>query len=116
MDKPILLTVCKTSQFNYSNAVSIGYNPYSSEYFGGKTINETVMSWTGLQGNRTFDETRNFLFKSSLGNVSIIKITRYFHKSVFMGLIYPLYLTAYYLSGEGPNLKLPHNSSHICNE
>ena len=70
LENPILLAVCKISQFNYSRANSLGYN-YSSNYFAGTTNKANVLSWTGIEGNLSFNETFRFLYNSRTSNIYI---------------------------------------------
>ena len=72
LENTILVTVCKMSQFDFEEAFNLGY-PYGSlsKYFQGRTENESVLTWTGLHGNLTFNETINHLFKVDSGNVGI---------------------------------------------
>ena len=64
-EKLMLISVCKASQFNYNN--DIGYNRMG-DYVKGTPNDTTMLSWTGLQGNLTPNETLNFLFNSDKDN------------------------------------------------
>ena len=64
LNNPLQITVCKEDQFDYFRAHDLGYSNANS-YLTGKTMNLTVLSWTGLGGNLTFEETRNFLYNST---------------------------------------------------
>ena len=64
LTKPLQITVCKVDQFNNTRAVGLGYS-YTGKYLAGVTTDQTLLSWTGLNENRTFEETKNFLFNST---------------------------------------------------
>ena len=68
LDRPILIAVCKTNQFDYSLARTLGY-PNSTNYLTGKTNNTSVLSWTGFKGNRTFQDTFDHLHRSGLDDI-----------------------------------------------
>ena len=70
LDKPMLISVCKASQFNYTKASKIGYH-WATDYLAGVTSNKSVLSWTGLDGNMTFNETFNFLYDTGIENINI---------------------------------------------
>ena len=69
LEKPILITICKTSQFNYDRSPLIGYRS-STSFLTGKHSNSTILSWKGA-GNMTFNDIKNYLFQSGSekGNV-----------------------------------------------
>ena len=67
LDKPLLIAVCKTSQFNYTSAIELGYNS-SSKYFAGQP-NVNILSWTGQHGNQTWNETFNNLLNPGIENI-----------------------------------------------
>ena len=71
LDKPLILAVCKQSQFDYSRASEMGYK-YSISYLTGTTNNKTVLSWDGLDGNLTFNETFNYLYGSSMDDIDFL--------------------------------------------
>ena len=71
LDKPILVSVCKTSQFEYKRAFNFGYAT-STPFIQGLTTNSSVVSWTGLQANMTFNETLAYLYNSGLENIRSI--------------------------------------------
>ena len=52
LDQPILLAICKTSQFDVDLAESLGYTSLK-DYITGATSNESVLSWSGTDGNMT---------------------------------------------------------------
>ena len=66
MDKSMMISVCKSSQFNYSRAQVLGYN-WASDFLAGTTKNSTILSWTGIKKNSTFNETFNHLYNPGLG-------------------------------------------------
>ena len=68
LNKPILIVVCKSSQFNYLHAKSLGYFR-STEYFVGNSSTQDIWTWNGLSGNRTANETMNYIYKSNLENI-----------------------------------------------
>ena len=63
LDKAILITICKTSQFDYDRAPLIGYRS-STPFLTGEHRNTTTLSWKGA-GNMTFNETRNYLYHTA---------------------------------------------------
>ena len=70
--KPLAITVCRTGQFNYKYAKELKY--MSAEYFfGGNISNTSFFSWSGPDGDMTFDETVHSLYNSSLGHVVVEK-------------------------------------------
>ena len=62
LEKPFLLTICKTSQFDYARSPMMGYNS-STPFLTGEHNNGTFLSWTGT-GNMSFNETLNYLYHS----------------------------------------------------
>ena len=56
LDQPILLAICKTSQFDL--AKSLGYGSLG-DYITGATSNESVLSWSGKDGNMTTEMFSN---------------------------------------------------------
>ena len=69
--KLIQISVCKASQFNNTYGYDIGYKNTLS-YLAGLPNDETIYSWTGLQGNLTFDESIGFLYKSDTENIDFL--------------------------------------------
>ena len=73
LESPILITVCKVNQFDQTN--KIGYKGENA-YYRGKTIqNKTFISWTGLEGNLTANETKTNLFVSDIERMWLDKKT-----------------------------------------
>ena len=69
LGKPLQISVCKTGQFNYRAAKDLGYT-YANDFFIGEiSENKSMLSWTGLQDNFTFNETFSYLYNSSLENI-----------------------------------------------
>ena len=68
LNKPIFIAVCKSSQFDYLQAKNLGYTR-PRDYFSGNVSRNDIWSWTGLSGNRTINETINYIYKSNLENV-----------------------------------------------
>ena len=70
LDKSLLITVCKTSQFDYARSNSLGYNSTTTFLVGEQHNSNTTLSWTGT-ANMTFKETVNYIFKSGThgGNI-----------------------------------------------
>ena len=68
LEKPLLIAVCKTSQFNYTRGYELGYN-LSARYFAGRT-NDDELSWAGQHGNLTWNETFNYLHNPGLDNIN----------------------------------------------
>ena len=66
MSSPLGIAICKDNPFNFSN--EYGYlNPQF--YFWGNAGNHTVLTWTGKDGNLTFNRTINSLFSSELDRI-----------------------------------------------
>ena len=61
LESPILITVCKVNQFDQTN--KIGFIS-ENHYYEGMSINKTYISWMGLEGNLTTNETVTDLFVS----------------------------------------------------
>ena len=79
LDKRLDVTICKTGQFDYDRANDIGYE-YQSRFFSGQVSTGNLLSWTGVHGNMTFNQTLHYLYRSETdkaefenfeGNVSI---------------------------------------------
>ena len=70
---PILITICKIDQWDMDVFEQIGYGKASS-YYKGKTSNESIMSWTGIYGNLTVNETLSFLFYSEMERINTNKM------------------------------------------
>ena len=68
LEKSIMISVCKSSQFNYSRGQVLGYN-WAADFLTGKTKNSTILSWTGILRNSTFNETFNYLYTPDLQNI-----------------------------------------------
>ena len=64
LTKPLKFTVCKVEQFNYIRAAGLGYSA-PRKFLAGYISNQTVLSWTGLNENRTFEETLSVLYNST---------------------------------------------------
>ena len=69
-DKSLLVTICKTSQFDYARSSSLGFKTTTTFLVGEQHNSNTTLSWTGT-ANMTFKETVNYIFKSGTqrGNV-----------------------------------------------
>ena len=59
--KPLLFTVCKLDQFNYPQAKALGYSR-ADNFLSGNTMDNSKISWTGLHGNMSFNQTLNMLY------------------------------------------------------
>ena len=68
LQKPLAVTVCKTSQLDYAHAKDLTYMGLKNVLMG-KISNTRFVSWAGPNGNMTFDETFNYLYDSSSENV-----------------------------------------------
>ena len=64
LKEPLQITVCKADQFNYTRAAGLAYSS-SFNHLAGKTTNRTLLSWSGLNENHTFEETINFFYNST---------------------------------------------------
>ena len=62
LESPIRITVCKIDQFDRKNEIGFGSEQV---YYEGKTTNGSVLSWNGLEGNLTANETIQNLFVST---------------------------------------------------
>ena len=62
LDKPLIVTICKTSQFDYARSPSLGYDT-RTPFLTGEHNSKKMLTWTGT-GNWTLNETINFLFQS----------------------------------------------------
>ena len=70
LDAKIHIAVCKTGQFNYPLAKSFGY-PDSTSYYSGKPVNKTILTWSSLDENQTFNDVFKSLHNSGLNNIDI---------------------------------------------
>ena len=68
LQRPIALAVCKTSQFDYAYSEDLTYMGLNNFYHG-NISNSSFWSWSGPDGNMTFDETVSTLYNSSLEHV-----------------------------------------------
>ena len=65
LDEPLLITVCKDNQYNYTRASSTGYT-FAKYYLSGQTVNQSVLSWIGpVAGNRSVWDTVRFLYRAT---------------------------------------------------
>ena len=73
LQKPLYVTVCKTSQFNYTHSEDISYRSPRGFIYGqiglNNLHNKSSLSWSGPDGNLTFDQTVSILHNSSLEHV-----------------------------------------------
>ena len=67
LDKPVDVTVCKTSQFDYDRAPRIGYK-YQTDVFSGQIDTGRSLSWNGVHGNMTLNETLHYLYRVETDN------------------------------------------------
>ena len=65
---PILITICKIDQWDQNIFEQIGY-PSEGSYYKGKTSNKSIISWTGIFGNLTGNETLSFLFDPKMDRI-----------------------------------------------
>ena len=66
LDRPLLISICKDNQFNYTRANSLGYT-LQRQFVSGETRNNTVLSWMGEAGNRSWNETVSFIYQVTEG-------------------------------------------------
>ena len=64
LDKPLHITVCKTSQFDYARALGMGYSLQTHFFSGQLSMEPLLLSWTGVRGNLTFNETLHYLYRT----------------------------------------------------
>ena len=64
LDGQIHITICKTSQFNYTASETLGYNG-STLYWNGITNDSSILTWTGLDDTLKFAEAFLFLYTGS---------------------------------------------------
>ena len=62
LDKPLIVTICRTSQFDYARSPLLGYN-LMQPFLRGEHNSNKIITWTGT-GNWTLNETINFLYQS----------------------------------------------------
>ena len=72
LQRPIAITVCKTSQFNFDYSEELTYE-YASRFYFGTPSNTSILSWSGPDGDMTFDETVSRLYNSSLEHVYFVR-------------------------------------------
>ena len=64
----ILVSVCKTSQFDWAELIGLSYKNFGAFYKG--QINDTnFLSWSGHYGNMTYNETLNTLLSSGVEHI-----------------------------------------------
>ena len=68
LDKRIQFTVCKTGQYRYDQSVNLGYK-LKGDYVAGVQGNSSILSWHGMHGNLTLNETLGYLFHSEVDKV-----------------------------------------------
>ena len=64
---PISVAMCRNVQFNFSNDMGYGF---PGSYFQGRTANHSILSWSGMTGNLTANETFKSLFEPLTENFS----------------------------------------------
>ena len=69
LGRKIQITMCKTGQYLYENSNKLGYE-LKEDYVGGVIANSSILSWRGLNGNITLNETLSYLFNSEVEHVS----------------------------------------------
>ena len=63
-DKHILITICKSSQFDYIRSPLLGYKT-RTPFLAGEHNSNKILTWTGT-GNLTLNETINILFQAGI--------------------------------------------------
>ena len=91
LEKPLHVTVCKRNQFNFLHGYEIGYTG-NSNFFSGQTTNESVLSFTGMHGNMTFNEILNHVYTPYLENIEFVSTKG----NISNRLLYPLGLCKVY--------------------
>ena len=67
METSLKIAVCKGSQPNITRANQLGYE-MATLFMAGKT-NQSTISWTGVQGNLSYNDTIHSIFNSGLHNI-----------------------------------------------
>ena len=67
LGRPVLVSLCKNSQFDYAKAQDLAYNSATGFLTG--TVDSDHMSWSGPTGTQNFQELLNTLYTSSTENV-----------------------------------------------
>ena len=67
LDRPVLVSLCKNSQFDYAHAQELAYNSATGFLTG--TVGNDDLSWSGPTGTQSFQELLDTLFTSSTENV-----------------------------------------------
>ena len=62
--KPLQITACKLDQFNNTRAAGLAYNG-KMYHLAGVSTNESVLTWTGLNENVTFEEAIHLMYSST---------------------------------------------------
>ena len=91
LEKPLHVAVCKRNQFSYLHGYEIGYTG-NSNFFSGNTTNESVLSFTGMHGNMTFNESLNHVYTPYLENIEFVSTKG----NISNRLLYPLGLCKVY--------------------
>ena len=66
LEQPVIISVCKTSQFDEVRSNNIGYYSTYHLFSGNVSFGPNagkILSWTGAHGNMTFDEMLDFLYQ-----------------------------------------------------
>ena len=67
LDRPVLVSICKTSQFNYAKAQALAYNGATGFLTG--TVDSDDVSWSGPTGTQSFQDLLDTLYTSGTENV-----------------------------------------------
>ena len=70
LEGQIQITVCKTSQYNWTRSKTLGYSR-SSDFWRGYRNESSTLTWTGPDETLTYNQAFQFLFSGS-GNVSML--------------------------------------------
>ena len=68
METALKIAVCKGSQPSTTKANDMGYE-MATLFMAGKT-NQSTISWTGVQGNQSYNETIHYIYNSGLNNIN----------------------------------------------
>ena len=69
LNRPVLVSVCRNSQFNYTHAEALSYNT-STNFFKGIAGNANgYLSWSGPTGNQSFQDLLDTLYNSKTDDV-----------------------------------------------
>ena len=72
LERPIIVSVCRNSQLDWDRMQSLGYEEHYWWFSGNVSAGNKagkLISWTGAQGNLTFEEMLHFLYPTEVAEI-----------------------------------------------